>query len=335
MTKFKTILTVFRISNFPTVWSNVLLFFFIANEKNILKTVPSDVSEGAMPYHLPYHLPYHSLLLLLFFTSVVYVLGMVWNDIFDFNWDKKNKLERPLVSGEMDLKTARLIANILLLIFASSLFFFFSIPYLFLSISLVISILLYNLLHKKTNLGTLFMAISRMHLYLISFSIFAETFSFSKELVISAIFLSSYIFLLTSFAKKEYADFKKESGTKFHIVFLLLIGLPLFLIIDFLLSWVSDSVSLFHFWEQKNVVSLAGIGGVLGFYFVWIFLQKRNSSHGKISVAVANLIAGISLLDSLLFFYFAPSTSYGWVCGVVLFLMFPLTLWGQRYIKGT
>ena len=327
MLSFKAVLTLFRISNLPTVWSNVLLFFFITlamHNNNIAR-----FSEYAI-----------LLFLLLFFSSIAYVLGMVWNDIFDFQWDQKNKNNRPLVQGVINLKLTQIIATFLLVFFLSSCFIFLNFSYVLLSLSLLVNILLYNLLHKKKNLGVLsplFMASSRVHLYLLSIAIFQKNnfLSFiAKETLVSVALLFSYIQILTLFAKQEYRYLqdKKATKKKSQIVFFLLLGLPLFLLIDLLMTFINSNQSLGYFLLPKQIVYFLL---TLGFYFIWIFLQKRKARQGKIGLAVGHLIAAIPILDSLLFFYFIPSTSYSWLWGGILFLMFPLTLWGQRYVSGT
>ena len=82
-----------RLSALPTCCSNVLTAFWLCG--------------GADRYDL--------LGLLLLTSSCFYLAGMVLNDVFDAKIDAVERPERPIPSGRITLRTARLLGNLLLI----------------------------------------------------------------------------------------------------------------------------------------------------------------------------------------------------------------------------
>ena len=78
VTPYRTLLTLGRVSNLPTVWSNCLAGWWLAGGRNYWK--------------LPF---------LLFGISVLYSAGMFLNDAFDADFDRQRRPERPIPSGKI------------------------------------------------------------------------------------------------------------------------------------------------------------------------------------------------------------------------------------------
>ncbi len=121
----ETALSLGRVSNLPTVWTNALAGFLLAG--------------GA---------PSWALALLLLSVSAFYVGGMYLNDAFDAAWDRKRRTERPLARGVVALETvyfagfALLLAGLAALLPAAP-------PAAFaLALLLAFAILLYDRFHK-------------------------------------------------------------------------------------------------------------------------------------------------------------------------------------------
>jgi len=83
-------LQLFRLSNLPTAMADVLMGFLVVQQ-----TIDTSL---LVP-----------LLLLLLASSLLYVAGMVLNDVFDYQQDCHQRPDRPLPSGRISLSRARLI----------------------------------------------------------------------------------------------------------------------------------------------------------------------------------------------------------------------------------
>src|ERR1700733_832512 len=81
LTRLRTLLTLGRISNLPTVWSNCLAGWWLSGGGNVWK--------------LP---------LLFFGVSALYTGGMFLNDAFDEEFDRQRRPERPIPSGEISAR---------------------------------------------------------------------------------------------------------------------------------------------------------------------------------------------------------------------------------------
>lgn len=89
MSKLLDYFRLMRISLLPTAWSNVLMGFAIS------------LLPGATPHQ------WWALLFLLMCCSCLYLAGMVMNDICDYEADCKERPERVLPSGNIEIKQAQ------------------------------------------------------------------------------------------------------------------------------------------------------------------------------------------------------------------------------------
>ena len=78
----RTLLILGRVSNLPTVWTNVLAGWFLAGGDWSLEIV--WLAAG---------------------ISLLYVAGMTLNDAFDASWDREHAPERPIPSGAIAERT--------------------------------------------------------------------------------------------------------------------------------------------------------------------------------------------------------------------------------------
>ncbi len=82
-----------RGSNLPTVWSNVIAGWLLAQG---LRLPPLGTEYWKQAPDSP---DWGSLLLLLFGVSLTYVGGMILNDAFDARWDAERRSTRPIPAG--------------------------------------------------------------------------------------------------------------------------------------------------------------------------------------------------------------------------------------------
>jgi len=249
-----------RISNLPTVWTNVLAGALLTGE-------PLDG---------------RTLGVLLVSLSLFYVGGMYLNDAFDRHIDARERPERPIPSGVTSatevfgIGFGMLTAAVLLL----GVLAFRTTPVnwapVLSGIVLAATIVYYDAVHKRDPLSPLVMGACRMLVYVTAALAAAGTIGF--PVIGGALVLLSYLIGLTYVAKQETLA---EYRNLWPLLFLfapfvytapgaLRSGVGLVLWVGFL-AWVGYAIS---------------------------FLLRPG--RGNIGRAVIAFIAGISLLDGLL-----------------------------------
>ena len=208
-----------RISNLPTVWSNILLGF-IAGWTCVGAALKIQIKNAPVLENLPETWQSGSqsllaLLVLLVAGSCFYLGGMALNDVCDARIDAARRSKRPIPSGAISLSQAAIIAALLL--FAGLLGIavmpraFFSLNLLGHTLGLVGSILLYNTLHKRTDtlsqiLSLISMGACRSLLILMATSCWASPYDFSNSTplpLVLACIVGLYTASITWIARSE------------------------------------------------------------------------------------------------------------------------------------
>lgn len=259
--KLATALSLGRMSNLPTVWTNVLVGMALGG------SLALDAR----------------LALLLTALSLFYVAGMFLNDAFDREFDARNRPERPIPSGQAGVFEVFAWAFGMLAIGAALLAW---LGYGFepqtqwrpvaAGLALAGAIVYYNARHKDNPLSPLVMGVCRMLVYVTAG--FAVSAVLPAELYVAAVVLLCYLIGLTYAAKQEHLN---RLGAAWPLAFLavpLVYGAslvpaapPVLLPLVLLLAWILRA----------------------------LFLLRRRS-RGDVPRAVISLIAGISLVDALL-----------------------------------
>ncbi len=183
MTGWRTYLTLGRVSNLPTVWTNVLA---------------GTVLAGVIA-------PVRTLLLLAASLSLFYVAGMFLNDAFDHHVDARERPDRPIPAGEISARQVfvlgfgMLAAGLLLLFPAASPGA--RAPTLLAGLALAAVIVLYDAWHKGNPLSPLVMGLARALVYLVAGVAVAGSIPLS--LLAGAVVLTAYLIGLTYVAKQE------------------------------------------------------------------------------------------------------------------------------------
>ena len=141
----KDYLELCRISNLPTVWTNVLAACILA--------------EGSFVWS--------SYLILSLSFSCFYAAGMCLNDLWDAEADRKDRPARPIPSGRVSPRGAAILTALL---FASALALLSLAPYgraLPAGVLLMTVIIAYDRFHKRHPLSVLLMAASRLLVFII------------------------------------------------------------------------------------------------------------------------------------------------------------------------
>lgn len=250
-----------RVSNLPTVWTNMLAAIVLSGG--------AATDARVAP--------------LLIALSLFYIGGMYLNDAFDAEIDAVERPERPIPAGQISRRTvfglgfAMLAVGLALLIwigtaFAASTGLWPAAGGLFLATSIV----LYDWYHKNNPLSPLIMGLCRVLVYVTAALCF--TVPLPPALLVGAALLLCYLIGLTYVAKQE------NLGAVKNLWPLVFLAAPV--VAGAALALREPTTALF--W----LAFVAWIGVAL-----W-FVKRRKP--GDIPRAVVSLIAGISLLDAML-----------------------------------
>ncbi|VAW51420.1 Aromatic prenyltransferase 1, UbiA family [hydrothermal vent metagenome] len=262
----KTLATVGRVSNLPTVWTNILAAAVVAHNTASSQTnfVASDITQ---------------IVITLIALSFMYIAGMFLNDAFDSNWDKNNNNMRPIVCGEISRRRvwiigyALLFSGLLLLLLQTVLLQKNETASLA-ALSLAGAIILYNGLHKKFPAAAFIMGFTRFGVYIISAALLA---SITTELIIVACGLLLYITGVTYLARQE------QSNTN-------TLRWPVMLLATPVLLTITNSYAIPLYWL------------LLIIYSSWIITRLKNKifvTKPDVKAGIGGLLAAIPLVDGL------------------------------------
>jgi len=288
----KTLATLGRISNLPTVWTNILTATIVVQSS----TSPQENLSSPDIYQI---------LIVLVALSFMYIAGMFLNDAFDIDWDKKNNNMRPIVRGEISLKSVWIIGCLLLLLSLCLILSQNNKPASIAAIALIGAIILYNALHKKFPAAAFIMGFTRFGVYIISALLLAKL---NTTLIIIASALLLYITGVTYLARQEQINTNTRRW-------------PLILLSTPVLFTIAYSYTIPLYWVLTII------------YSAWIFIQIKTkifSTAPDVRAGIGGLLAAIPLVDGLYLASvnaLAPSI----IC-ILVFLLVPLL---HKIISGT
>jgi hypothetical protein len=176
--KWRTALTLGRVSNLPTVWSNALAGIVLAGG--------SVAAPQAMAA--------------LFGLSLLYVAGMFLNDAFDRDFDCRHRPGRPIPSGETSARAVFLAGSGLLAVGVAVLTVCGMLA-AGAAAALAATIVLYDAWHKGNPASPALMACCRLLTYVAA--AIAVTSSAPWAVWLAALVSFSYLIVLTYIAKQE------------------------------------------------------------------------------------------------------------------------------------
>ncbi|WP_415628975.1 UbiA family prenyltransferase [Pseudomonas mosselii] len=288
----KTWMTVGRVSNLPTVWTNTLAAALLASSAGAL----------APPSSLVW-------ILLLTMLSLLYLAGMLLNDLLDADWDQQHHNPRPITLGLVSRRQVRLATWLALLLAAAAALGLSRLieqpHWLLASVTLLVGCILgYNLLHKKYAHSVWLMGACRSALYLTAAASLAMP---TQPIWLCALLLGVYISGLTYLARQEHLN-------------QLLSRLPLVLMLSPLaLAGYADTL---WFWP----VLLLWLGW-LGWHY-WLHLADPRRRQVRAFIGAG--LAALPLFDALVLAV-ADQPLGSLLCVLVFFLLPHL----QRWIKPT
>jgi len=267
-------------------------------------TAMADIFLGALATGLVLQ-RWYVLLCLLAASTMLYWSGMIWNDFFDLDQDRKERPGRPLASGRVSLRAA-LVLGIVLTIGGLVMAFLAGLRYeessltlswrpLGIAITLVIAIFLYDGVFKATWAGPILMGSCRFLNVLLGLSILGTWPPFWGWLL--ALIIGAYIAGVTWFARTEARESSQSKLIGAAIVILvslvLALTVPAVLIespIDGRLAYIPQPSILYPY-------LLAAFSGFLG---LAVLRAIQRPEPSRVQPAVKRAILGLVVLDALL-----------------------------------
>lgn len=291
MSFLRTLLILGRVSNLPTVWTNVAVGWFLCG--------------GGWTAELGW---------IVAGISLLYVGGMTMNDAFDAKWDQENAPERPIPAGQISHRAtwavylAETVAGIAILSRLTS------VNELLIG-GLILSITLYNILHKHWKGSVILMGLCRAFVYIAAGSAVATQTSSLEVATILFVVAGAvvlYIAGITLAARNEHLDSPVGNSFLNRILLMLPVLFPL-------LGFRTVPTNPLY-------IGITAVG-VIGAW-AWIVLSRKALAE-KIPRGIAFLIAGIAFYDA------AILASADWRAAFAALACFALTLGLQRVVPAT
>ncbi|MFC1749946.1 UbiA family prenyltransferase [Pseudomonadota bacterium] len=272
--RVKTWMTLGRVSNLPSVWTNVFAAALLA-QASLLSS--SDLQLLSLRPDVSVWLG------CIVALSLMYLGGMFLNDAFDADWDRQHKNTRPIANGEVSVRSVWTNGLIMLALGAALIGFLYqsqasadtgSYWGWLAAVLLALTITLYNAVHKSFSHSAWFMGACRLGVYLIAALLLAEL---TQVLLLAAVSLLLYIAGITYVACSEHEN---------H----LLSRWPLLLLFSPLAVGIYLGYQHLYFW-------LFAVG-----FCLWVISRIRllNTATPNVRGCIGGLLAAIPLFDGLI-----------------------------------
>ena len=295
MFPLKALLNVGRVSNLPTIWTNILAAAILAQASLVPPALfhsDSGVVIGSSSQVWFQHWPPHSIgfwLATMLALSMMYIGGMFLNDAFDARWDKNHNNPRPIMLGHISAQRVWLIGSSLMVfsvLLIGSLYWQLQennnhlAPYqqyygLFAAILLAMTIIAYNAWHKIFAHSAVLMGACRLGVYLIAALLLAQL---TWQVSLAALSLLLYIAGLTYLARYEHIN--RVSALW-----------PLLLLCSPAMFALFSGYDSFYFWLFLII------------FLVWVASRLRyllGTEATDVKACIGGLLAAIPLLDGLM-----------------------------------
>ncbi len=253
-------------------------------------------------------------------SACLYLSGMVFNDLFDVEQDRKERSNRPIPAGEISYEHARIIGKLLMLsgiAFASLV----SLPGMIIAIALAASVFVYDYQAKRTVFGPFFMGLCRSLNLLLGATAVVEFSQWEAhpQLLVAGI-IGIYVAGITVFARSEAAQSSRRP---------LILGFSLCLLA--LIGWGASASC----WAPASVENIAFIMLLL---ITFQLARKaipaiRSGAPQDVQQTVRIMLLSIAMLEAVVILSHGGPAAVPWAIAAAL-MMIP----GQflsRYIPMT
>lgn len=263
---FKDYLLLIRLPNLFTLPSNILVGFAIASALTLTFT------------------SFVQVLLLVTISIFLYCVGLVLNDLFDYNIDKKERPDRPLASGKISRKVAIVLVTIFSVI-ALSLSLLVSVPTFGISLVLIALIFGYDKYLKNTQAGPFTIAAARvMNVMLGTSASFNSIVSFPQFVILVFVLTITFVYvsLIGFISKYEVQGFSEN--IKLYLIPVIIAG-------------IISSIILFTFigfFKYECLIILV----LFSFIMAKAVYRIQKKDYTGIQQCVQKMIMSIIVLDS-------------------------------------
>lgn len=290
-----------RVSNLPTVWTNVVAAWVLAG---------GGLGDARLLWLLPG-------------AALFYCAGMILNDAADARHDAAHRQERPLPSGRVSRVAAWLAGGGCLV--GGVLFFVIGAgAALWWTLALAAAILFYDAYHKPWAGSVLVMGACRTLLYLAAASVLVDDVVSQPLLVLFALALGFYIVGLTLIAR---AEARGGFGSRWVAILamLALFAPALAAMASVFINQAADPL-----WRLGDMRPLAA-WLLVPVFVIWVVnaLKVMRGGGPHIGRAVGLLLAGIAVVDGVA----VATVSLPLGCAFVA--LAPLLRLWQRWIAAT
>lgn len=260
-------------------------------------TALADICAGYLLTHQEWA-PLADFLCLLLASAALYLSGMVFNDVFDLEQDRRERPQRPIPSGSIGLRPAIIFGSLLMLAGLGASAFVGKFSLLGAGL-LALAILAYDGILKRTMIGPLSMGLCRFLNVLLGASAGAENLQgvFSMPQLWVAASMGIYVTGVTLFARSE----ARTSPRSLLVSGLLVLDVGLVL----LLLWMLDVPRRIG-WESRPVGSDDALPMLLFWGIVTISLNRRalgaiyDPVPGSVQPAIGSMLLSIITLDAMI-----------------------------------
>jgi 4-hydroxybenzoate polyprenyltransferase len=266
-------------------------------------TAPSNVLTGYLAAVVPAaNADALQLFLLLLSSILLYIAGIVFNDYFDIDLDKRERPYRPLPSGGITKKVALLIA-IISLISANILAFTASMSSLAVCIIMSVMVIGYDYKLKNTFFGPIAMGIIRslnivlgasptLFVILIPYNHTNANFILARIIFVS-LSLFVYVMAISLLSRKEVVTGEEIEGKHSYTQTRQIIIISFLLVLAVILS-ISFAV-FFGIFKMNLFVSFVLFSAIMVITF------KQTNYHNSLTIqnAIKHMVISIIVLDSI------------------------------------
>ena len=290
-----------------------------------LFTAAADVAAGFLFTHAGFISGEILPMSLLIAASVsLYAAGVVLNDVFDYPDDCRERPERPIPSGAMSLKAAR-VAGWALLVLGVALggaaaALGADVRPALIALALAVAIVAYDGLLKKTLMGPVTMGSCRGMNLLLGMSLAPVAWQAPHYLIAGAITI--YITGVTWFARTE-----AEQSRRGQLLLAAMVIMAGVLLLEPLPRWSTDTVLLLQLEPTRWPLLLTALGALIGYRLIRAIVDP---SPPLVQTAVRHGILSLIVLDGAICFV----TQGLGPASVIVLLLVPATVTG-RWIAST
>jgi 4-hydroxybenzoate polyprenyltransferase len=253
-------------------------------------TAPSNILTGYFAVVLPWHANLSVLAILMISSALLYVSGIVFNDFFDIEIDRKERPFRPLPSNEITKQKALIIAATSMII-ANLLAFAAGTVSLVVAIILSATIIGYDYQLKRTMAGPLTMGSARfLNIFLgaspgLAGLLFYNDNFFLTRLLLVCILMLLYVLAISILSRMEVGRVKSIRNVigPFLIIFAIIVMI-VFAVLD-------------RIFQIDLVVCLILFAGIIIITFKRTIFQDYSSIG--IQKAIKTMVLSIIVLDSV------------------------------------